>query len=262
MQRSWGPEPRSTSSTTSGRRADQAIARGRQSDWTPRPPRSWARAAPPCRSLPKPWERWTAGISGSPTRSRTSSLLADHGGDRRSSSTWQMQRAQPERLRNRPSSRRSLECMPLMFAFCGSAVPRRAWFVYWTVSNGLQVAQQTYPSRRTYRPRGPRAPYGRAESEGRDTRRRRGVMSWMTGACPSRAEPARSDTAEAEVQGRRLDAPAEEAAEPRLRRSRPAAGRRRPPSRPRWHPGRRRKGAAPGNQLRPNPKPDQREDEH
>ena len=172
--------------------------------------------------------------------------------------TWQMQRASPKDSQS--SQQQAItRVMPLMFAFFGLQFPA-GLVLYWTVSNGLQVAQQTYLLRAGHI--GPEALERRMAEQNQKAANppKRGVMSWMT----ERAQA---------VQNQRGQTPPKpkskgDGSTPQ-RKKRPNPGPKKPPSGgssqiakpPAADPGRRRKGAAPGNQLRPNPKPDQREDE-
>jgi hypothetical protein len=89
---------------------------------------------------------------------------------------------------------------------------------------------------------------------------KRGVMSWMT----ERAQAVQNQRGKTPP----TPNPKGDRSAPQ-RKKRPSPGPKKPPSGgsskiskpPAADPGRRRKGAAPGNQLRPNSKPDQREDE-
>ena len=93
--------------------------------------------------------------------------------------TWQMQRASPKDSQS--SQQQAItRVMPLMFAFFGLQFPA-GLVLYWTVSNGLQVAQQTYLLRAGHI--GPEALERRmAEQNAKaaDPTPKRGVMSWMT----------------------------------------------------------------------------------
>jgi YidC/Oxa1 family membrane protein insertase len=172
--------------------------------------------------------------------------------------TWQMQRASPKDSQS--SQQQAItRVMPLMFAFFGLQFPA-GLVLYWTVSNGLQVAQQTYLLRAGHI--GPEALERRIAEQNQRAASppKRGVMSWMT-------ERARA------VQNQRGQTPPKpkskgDGSTPQ-RKKRPNPGPKKPPSGgsaqitkpPAADPGRRRKGAAPGNQLRPNPKSDQPEDD-
>jgi YidC/Oxa1 family membrane protein insertase len=149
--------------------------------------------------------------------------------------------------------------MPLMFAFFGLQFPA-GLVLYWTVSNGLQVAQQTYLLRAGHI--GPEALERRMAEQNAKAANptpKRGVMSWMT----ERAQA---------IQKQRDQPP-----KPRPKgngsvpqgKKRPNPGPRKPPSSgsarggkpPTGDPGRRKKAAPPGNQLRRNPKPEPPEDD-
>ena len=172
--------------------------------------------------------------------------------------TWQMQRASPKDSQS--SQQQAItRVMPLMFAFFGLQFPA-GLVLYWTVSNALQVAQQTYLLRAGHI--GPEALERRMAEQNQRAANppKRGVMSWMTERALA-------------VQNQRGKTPPKpnpkgDGSTPQ-RKKRPNPGPKKPPSGgsskiakpPAADPGRRRKGAAPGNQLRPNPKPEQPEDE-
>ncbi|TMK36768.1 MAG: membrane protein insertase YidC [Actinobacteria bacterium] len=170
--------------------------------------------------------------------------------------TWQMQRASPKDSQS--SQQQAItRVMPLMFAFFGLQFPA-GLVLYWTVSNGLQVAQQTYLLRAGHI--GPEALERRMAEQNEKAANptpRRGVMSWMTERAQA-IQDQRGQTPKPKGNG---SAP--------QRKKRPNPGPRKPPSGgsarggkpPAGDPGGRKKGAAPGNQLRRNPKPDQPEDE-
>jgi YidC/Oxa1 family membrane protein insertase len=172
--------------------------------------------------------------------------------------TWQMQRASPKDSQS--SQQQAItRVMPLMFAFFGLQFPA-GLVLYWTVSNGLQVAQQTYLLRAGHI--GPEALERRMAEQNQKAANptpRRGVMSWMTDRAQA-IQDQRGQTPKPKPKG---DGSAPQ------RKKRPNPGPRKPPSGgsarggkpPPGDPGRRKKGAAPGNQLRRNPKPDQPEDD-
>ena len=172
--------------------------------------------------------------------------------------TWQMQRASPKDSQS--SQQQAItRVMPLMFAFFGLQFPA-GLVLYWTVSNGLQVAQQTYLLHAGHI--GPEALERRMAEQNQKAANptpRRGVMSWMT----ERAQAVQNQRDQTQKPRPKGDGSAPQ------RKKRPNPGPRKPPSGgsarggkpPTGDPGRRRKGAAPGNQLRPNPKPEQPEDE-
>jgi YidC/Oxa1 family membrane protein insertase len=172
--------------------------------------------------------------------------------------TWQMQRASPKDSQS--SQQQAItRVMPLMFAFFGLQFPA-GLVLYWTVSNGLQVAQQTYLLRAGHI--GPEALERRMAEQNQRAANppKRGVMSWMT----ERAQAVQNQRGKTAPKPN----PKGDGSTPQ-RKKRPNPGPKKPASGgsakiakpPAADPGRRRKGAAPGNQLRPNPKPDQREDE-
>ena len=92
--------------------------------------------------------------------------------------TWQMQRASPQGASS--SQQQAItRVMPLMFAFFGLQFPA-GLVLYWTVSNGLQVAQQTYLLRAGHI--GPDALERRiAEQKERAANQtpKKGLMGWM-----------------------------------------------------------------------------------
>ena len=172
--------------------------------------------------------------------------------------TWQMQRASPKDSQS--SQQQAItRVMPLMFAFFGLQFPA-GLVLYWTVSNGLQVAQQTYLLRAGHI--GPEALERRMAEQNEKASNptpKRGVMSWMTERAQA-IQNQRDQTPKPKPKG---DGSAPQ------RKKRPNPGPRKPPTGgsarggkpPVGDPGRRKKGAAPGNQLRRNPKPDQPEDD-
>jgi len=93
--------------------------------------------------------------------------------------TFQMQRASP--AGSQSSQQQTItRVMPLMFAFFGLQFPA-GLVVYWTVSNALQIAQQTYLIRAGHI--GPEAlERRRAEqpSQAANPKPRRGVMAWIS----------------------------------------------------------------------------------
>ena len=172
--------------------------------------------------------------------------------------TWQMQRASPKDSQS--SQQQAItRVMPLMFAFFGLQFPA-GLVLYWTVSNGLQVAQQTYLLRAGHI--GPEALERRMAEQNQKAASppKRGVMSWMT----ERAQAVQNQRGQTPPKPK----PKGDGSTPQ-RKKRPSPGPKKPPSGgssqiakpPAADPGRRRKGAAPGNQLRPNAKPNQREDD-
>jgi YidC/Oxa1 family membrane protein insertase len=172
--------------------------------------------------------------------------------------TWQMQRASPKDSQS--SQQQAItRVMPLMFAFFGLQFPA-GLVLYWTVSNGLQVAQQTYLLRAGHI--GPEALERRMAEQNQRAASppKRGVMGWMT----ERAQAVQNQRGQTPPKPK----PKGDGSTPQ-RKKRPSPGPKKPPSGgssqiakpPAADPGRRRKGAAPGNQLRPNAKPNQREDD-
>ncbi|HEX9298833.1 MAG TPA: membrane protein insertase YidC [Actinomycetota bacterium] len=176
--------------------------------------------------------------------------------------TWQMQRASPKDSQS--SQQQAItRVMPLMFAFFGLQFPA-GLVLYWTVSNGLQVAQQTYLLRAGHI--GPEALERRMAEQNQKaanpTPPRRGVMSWMT----DRAKAVQNQREQARKPAPKGDG---KATQGKKGSGKPNPGQRKPPSGgssrtgrpPAGDPGRRKKGAAPGNQLRRNPKPEPPEEE-
>ena len=147
--------------------------------------------------------------------------------------TWQMQRASPKDSQS--SQQQAItRVMPLMFAFFGLQFPA-GLVLYWTVSNGLQVAQQTYLLR--------------AGHIGPEALERRMAEQNAKAANP-KPRP-KGDGSAAQRKKRPNPGP---------RRS-PSSGSARGGKPPMGDPGRRRKAAPPGNQLRRNPKPEPPEDD-
>jgi YidC/Oxa1 family membrane protein insertase len=172
--------------------------------------------------------------------------------------TWQMQRASPKDSQS--SQQQAItRVMPLMFAFFGLQFPA-GLVLYWTVSNGLQVAQQTYLLHAGHI--GPEALERRMAEQNAKAANptpKRGVMSWMT----ERAQWIQNQREQPPKPRPKGDGPV-----PRGKK-RPNPGPRKPPSggsarggKPATgDPGRRKKAAPPGNQLRRNPKPEPPEDD-
>jgi YidC/Oxa1 family membrane protein insertase len=178
--------------------------------------------------------------------------------------TFQMQRASP------PSAQTSQQqtiarIMPLMFAFFGLTFPA-GLVVYWTVSNGLQIGQQTYLLKKGHI--GPEALERRIEQQkarAANPTPKRGIMGWMT----ERAQSAQDQRTELQKQrdqkgkgsgGQRNKGGGGAAPKGSPRPKKPtgsgSAGSAKSPDPPR-----RRRGPAPGNQLRRNPQPERPEDE-
>ncbi|MDP9300215.1 MAG: YidC/Oxa1 family membrane protein insertase [Actinomycetota bacterium] len=172
--------------------------------------------------------------------------------------TWQMQRASPKDSQS--SQQQAItRVMPLMFAFFGLQFPA-GLVLYWTVSNGLQVAQQTYLLHAGHI--GPEALERRMAEQNQKAANptpKRGVMSWMT----ERAQAVQNQRGQTPKPKPKGDGSAPQ------RKKRPNPGPKKPTGGgaassakpPASDAGRRRKGAAPGNQLGRNPKPEQPEDE-
>jgi YidC/Oxa1 family membrane protein insertase len=156
--------------------------------------------------------------------------------------------------------------MPLLFAFFGLQFPA-GLLVYWTASNGLQIAQQTYLIRKGHI--GPEALERQIQAQKARTENaqpKRGIMSWMTDKAqdvqsrrddlqkPSGHKPKPSGGAQRGSSGR-----------PKKGGSGQAKKRPQPPADPkgdRTDPGGRgKRGVGPGNQLKRNPQPDVPEDD-
>jgi YidC/Oxa1 family membrane protein insertase len=187
--------------------------------------------------------------------------------------TFQMQRASPQGSQS--SQQQTItRVMPLMFAFFGLQFPA-GLVVYWTVSNALQIGQQTYLLRKGHI--GPEALERRIQQQkarAEDPQPRRGIMSWMTERAQAaqqqrsdlqkrdqKPRPAGSGPRKPGGQGKKGSGPAKKGT------PRPAQGKKNPgsggpttPAKPN-DPDRRRKGAAPGNQLRRDPTPEPPEDD-
>ena len=172
--------------------------------------------------------------------------------------TWQMQRASPKDSQS--SQQQAItRVMPLMFAFFGLQFPA-GLVLYWTVSNGLQVAQQTYLLRAGHI--GPEALERRMAEQNAKAANptpRRGVMSWMTERAQAiqnqRGQPPkpRANGGGSVPQGKKRPnpGPRKPPSSGSARGGKPAAG----------DQGRRKKAAPPGNQLRRNPKAEPPEDD-
>jgi YidC/Oxa1 family membrane protein insertase len=172
--------------------------------------------------------------------------------------TWQMQRASPKDSQS--SQQQAItRVMPLMFAFFGLQFPA-GLVLYWTVSNGLQVAQQTYLLHAGHI--GPEALERRmAEQNAKaaNATPKRGVMSWMTERAqaiqkqrdqPPKPRP-KGDGSVPQRKKRPNPGPKKPPSSGSARGGKPATG----------DPGRRKKTAPPENQLRRNPKPEPPEDD-
>jgi YidC/Oxa1 family membrane protein insertase len=181
--------------------------------------------------------------------------------------TFQIQRVSPAGAQS--SQQQTItRVMPLLFAFFGLQFPA-GLVVYWTVSNALQVAQQTYLIRKGHI--GPEAlerQIERQKARTQDAPPKRGIMSWMTdkaqGAQTRREDvqkqrdqkprdgggPQRRPSGQSKKGGSGKGA----SGQPKKRPQPPAAGKDDPN-----RPGKR--GVGPGNQLKRNPKPQPAEDE-
>jgi YidC/Oxa1 family membrane protein insertase len=190
--------------------------------------------------------------------------------------TFQMQRASPPQAQSSQQQTIS-RVMPLMFAFFGLTFPA-GLVVYWTVSNALQIGQQTYLLKKGHI--GPEALERRiAEQKARAGTKppRRGIMGWMTeraGSAQQQREELRKDRpkpgggpSKSKGSGRpRKGSTPPKRGTPRQKDPRPSPGMdpsadgSGSPGKPN-DPNRRRKGAAPGNQLRRDPAPEPPEGE-
>jgi YidC/Oxa1 family membrane protein insertase len=188
--------------------------------------------------------------------------------------TFQMQRASPQGAQS--SQQQTItRIMPLMFAFFGLQFPA-GLVVYWTVSNGLQIAQQTYLLRAGHI--GPEAlERRRAEHAARaaDPEPKRGIMAWISERAQS-AQQQRSDLPKrgqkpnptgGSAQQKGSTQPKKGSTQPKKGSTQPkkGSGRSTPNKGKAPNPGpstaggnpsdpnRRRKGAAPGNELKREP---------
>jgi YidC/Oxa1 family membrane protein insertase len=184
--------------------------------------------------------------------------------------TFQMQRASPAGAQS--SQQQTItRIMPLMFAFFGLQFPA-GLVVYWTVSNGLQIAQQTYLLRAGHI--GPEAlERRRAEHAARaaDPEPKRGIMAWIS----EKAQSAQQQRSDLPKRGQKPKATGSSpqrkgSTQPKKGSTQPKKGSGRPtpskgkapnpgPSNAAGNPSdptRRRKGAAPGNELKREPKAD------
>jgi YidC/Oxa1 family membrane protein insertase len=164
--------------------------------------------------------------------------------------TFQMQRASPAGAQS--SQQQTItRIMPLLFAFFGLQFPA-GLVVYWTVSNALQIGQQTYLLRRGHI--GPQALERHIEQQKAKAQNpKRGIMSWMTDRAQA-AQQQREDLQKGRdnKKGRGSGGTPPKKGAPRPKKP-PGAGPSGSAKNP--SPPSRRKGAAPGNQLRPAPKP-------
>jgi YidC/Oxa1 family membrane protein insertase len=179
--------------------------------------------------------------------------------------TFQIQRASPQGAQS-SQQQQITRLMPLLFAFFGLQFPA-GLVVYWTVSNALQIAQQTYLIRKGHI--GPEALERQIQAQKARTQNaepKRGFMSWMT----DKAQDAQSRRGE--LQKERGQKPKPTGGTQRGSSGRPKKGgsgqtkkRPQPPEDPksdRTDPGSRgKRGVGPGNQLKRNPQPDPPEDD-
>jgi YidC/Oxa1 family membrane protein insertase len=176
--------------------------------------------------------------------------------------TFQMQRASPQGAQS--SQQQTItRLMPLLFAFFGLQFPA-GLVVYWTASNALQIGQQTYLLRRGHI--GPEALERHIEQQKAKAQNpKRGVMSWMT----ERAQAVQQQREDLQKGRDNPKGKGSGGAPPKKGRGSGGAPPKKGAPRPKRPPGTgssgsaknpnppsRRKGVAPGNQLRRNPKPE------
>ena len=182
--------------------------------------------------------------------------------------TFQMQRASPAGAQS--SQQQTItRIMPLMFAFFGLQFPA-GLVVYWTVSNALQIGQQTYLLRKGHI--GPEALERQIQQQkeraANPPPQRRGFMTWMTDRA-QQAQRQRDDIKDQRGQQPRPKAGGS-SSQKRSGQPKPSGGQpkrggsgkpKKPPQPPnnaadgRKDQDRRRRGASPGNQLSRNPQP-------
>jgi YidC/Oxa1 family membrane protein insertase len=180
--------------------------------------------------------------------------------------TFQIQRASPQGAQS--SQQQTItRIMPLMFAFFGLQFPA-GLVVYWTVSNALQIAQQTYLIRKGHI--GPEALERQIQQQraraAQSAPPRRGFMSWMTDKAEG-AQSRREDLQKQKGQPPRPSGGSQRRPAGRSKKGSSGQPKRRPqpptdrnaaPGDPN---GRDKRGAGPGNQLKRTPKPEPPEDE-
>jgi YidC/Oxa1 family membrane protein insertase len=184
--------------------------------------------------------------------------------------TFQIQRASPQGAQS-SQQQQITRLMPLLFAFFGLQFPA-GLLVYWTASNGLQIAQQTYLIRKGHI--GPEALERQIQAQkarAENAQPKRGIMSWMT----DKARDAQSRRDDLEQRGekpkpsggaqRRSSGRPKKGGSGQPKNSGQAKKRPQPPADPtgdRTDPGGRgKRGVGPGNQLKRNPQPDEPEDD-
>lgn len=178
--------------------------------------------------------------------------------------TFQIQRASPQGAQS-SQQQQITRLMPLLFAFFGLQFPA-GLVVYWTVSNALQIAQQTYLIRKGHI--GPEALERQIEAQKartQNTEPKRGFMSWMT----DKAQDVQSRRDDLQKDGGQKPKPTGGAQRGSSGRPKKGSGqakkRPQPPADPksdRTDPGSRgKRGVGPGNQLKRNPQPDPPEDD-
>jgi YidC/Oxa1 family membrane protein insertase len=181
--------------------------------------------------------------------------------------TFQIQRASPQGAQS--SQQQTItRIMPLMFAFFGLQFPA-GLVVYWTVSNALQIGQQTYLIRKGHI--GPEALERQIQQQktraAQSPPPKRGFMSWMTEKAEG-AQSRREDLQKQKGQPPRPSGGPERRPSGQSKKGSSGQPKRRPQqptdrkAKPR-DPGRRDKwGARPGNELkRSTPKSEPPEDE-
>jgi len=181
--------------------------------------------------------------------------------------TFQIQRASPPAAQS-SQQQQITRLMPLLFAFFGLQFPA-GLVVYWTVSNALQIAQQTYLIRKGHI--GPEALERQIQAQKAKTENaepKRGIMSWMT----DMAQGAQSRRDDLQKQQEQKQRPKPSGGGQRGSSGRPKKGgsgqakkRPQPPAEPkgdRSDPGGRgKRGVGPGNQLKRTSQPDPPEDD-
>jgi YidC/Oxa1 family membrane protein insertase len=177
--------------------------------------------------------------------------------------TFQMQRASPQGAQS--SQQQTItKLMPLMFAFFGLQFPA-GLVVYWTVSNALQIGQQTYLLRKGHI--GPEALERRIQQQKTmpaNPQPKRGIMGWMTEKAQA-VQQQRTDVTKQQgprstgsTRRKPTGQPKKGSGQPKKGgtppRGKTGSSNGQPPSagNPK-DPTRRRKGASPGNQLRRDP---------
>jgi OXA1/YqjG-like inner membrane protein len=181
--------------------------------------------------------------------------------------TFQIQRVSPPAAQS-SQQQQITRLMPLLFAFFGLQFPA-GLLVYWTVSNGLQIAQQTYLIRKGHI--GPEALERQIQAQkakAENAEPKRGIMSWVTDMAQG-AQSRRDDLQKQRDQNQKPkpSGGAQRGSSGRPKKGGPGQAKKRsqPPADPksdRTDPGSRgKRGVGPGNQLKRNPQPDPPEDD-